>query len=216
MPKFTQGAVLMLCLLLLTSLSMLGLAAASDYLLQSNMTGNLVDQQRTDQSASSALKWGENWLFGLPGVIREPACSTGCTATQVIREHASHSAGIGQRDLGWWQLHAYRAGTDPVTGTSLDSFASGPQGGGYWLIEEVYLRDETVNEQVSETAFYRVLARSLEQTGGSYSVTESIIARPWGNDSLTEPFPAAADQIGICTLLDPTSRCGRLAWRKHH
>lgn len=216
MPKFSQGAVLMLCLLLLTSLSMLGLAAASDYLLQSNMTGNLVDQQRTNQSASSAMEWGENWLFGLPGTIRKPACSTDCTASQVIREHARYSAGIGQRDLGWWQLNAYRAGTDPLTGASLDDFASSPQGGGYWLIEEVYLQDETVDEQVTETAFYRVLARSLEQDDGSYSVSESIIARPWGNESLTEPFPAIQNQVSLCSALDPVSPCGRLAWRKHH
>lgn len=216
MPRFTRGAVLMLCLLLLTSLSMLGLAAASDYLSHTNITGNMFDQDLADQSAGSALYWGESWLFGLPGAAREPACNENCAASQVIRARGSYGPAIGQRDLAWWQLHAYRAGTDPVTDAILDGFASGLSGGGYWLIEELHFQEDNLDERVSEIAFYRILARSIDQPGGSWSVTESIIARPWGNELLTEPFPSSPDAPGICSLLDPGSSCGRLAWRKHH
>ena len=212
----TGGAVLMLCLLLLIALGLLGLAAASDHLLQTRMTGNLDDQGRADQSAASALAWGEAWLFGLAGEDRVSACSTACESDQVIRASGSFGSQLEQKSLDWWRQNAFRSGLDPVTGSVLDGFESGPLGGGYWLIEELHDLPKAEDGLSPETVYYRVMARGLSQPGGSWAVTESIIARPWGDAAFTQPFPAGPGQAGLCTLLTGLSDCGRRGWRKHH
>ena len=55
--------------MLLVAVTLLGLAAASDYLLQERMSNNLAGGAHAERSANAALGWGEAWLMGPAGKL---------------------------------------------------------------------------------------------------------------------------------------------------
>jgi Tfp pilus assembly protein PilX len=182
---------------------MLGLAAASDHVLQARMTNNLISGSQTSHAANSTLKWGENWLFGLGNSTRPIPCAAECSSNDVIRARDSYGNDIKHKNQAWWEANAWSIGTDPVTGAILDDDLLEQNRSSYWLIEEVHLETVTGEEGIDEMAYYRLWARSPSGQSGVYSVTESIVSRPWGDAdlclSVSEPYP-----------------CTRRAWRKVH
>ena len=59
--RVQTGMVLLLCLIFLMALTLLGLSASSDTILQSKLANNLQESERARQSALSALSWAEQW-----------------------------------------------------------------------------------------------------------------------------------------------------------
>ena len=216
-----KGAVLLICLLMLAALTLLGLAAASDHALQDRMSNNLVEAAHAGQSANSALKWGEQWLLGRTGSERPVACFDGCTQSDIIRAQGGHGPAPEHQDLNWWQLNAYATGKDPLSGAILDAATAGQNAYAYWLIEEIHLSSDTqIDDTIVETAYYRILARSPGRdpaTGSSrFAVTQSIIARPWGDAAWTSAFPQTSLANSFCQGDKTPTPCGRLAWRQLH
>ena len=72
-----SGMVLLLCLIFLMALTLLGLSASSDTILQSKLANNLQESERASQSALSALSWAEQWLLEFDGPAPE-TCSAPC------------------------------------------------------------------------------------------------------------------------------------------
>ena len=210
----TKGAVLVLCLLMLSALTLLGLSAASDRVLQDRMSSNLLEGSHAGSSAHTALKWGEQWLFSLDGTTRPAACSGACTGTQVIRSKGALSEDAEHKDLNWWQANANPTGKDPVTGATLDEGLAEQNTGSYWLIEELQTQPVLVSDsKATEIGYYQVIARGVASQGSAFSVVQSIIARPWGDESLNDMLPRPPDQPGICRTEAKEIPCGRAAWR---
>ena len=105
---------------MLAALTLFGLAAASDRVLQARMASNLIEGSQAGQTADATLKWGEEWILGLDGLKRPTACSDACTATDVIRPEGSFGKNVEQQDLSWWEHNAHLAGKDPLTGGILN------------------------------------------------------------------------------------------------
>ena len=219
--KADQGAVLLICLLMLAALTLLGLAAASDHTLQDRMSNNLVEAALAGQSANTALSWGEQWLLSRPGSERPAACPDTCTQGDIIRAQGGHGPFPEHQNLNWWQLNAHPTGKDPLTGVIVDAALAGQGAHAYWLIEEVHLSIDTQADDTKvETAYYRILARGAGRdpaTGSSrFAISQSIIARPWGDAAWTDAFPPSGQAYSFCNLEDMTTPCGRLAWRQLH
>jgi hypothetical protein len=209
------GAVLLVCLLMLAALTLLGIAAAWDHILQDRMSVNLSKRAQAGEFANAALAWGEDWLMGTPGSTRPPPCPGPCTSAEVIRSPGAFGPLPQFQDAGWWASHGFRAGTDPETGAILNPQLAGLDPPAFWIIEELHV--EATNEAedpASETGFYRLLSRGSTGNSPGYAVTESIVARPWGDAVLTSGFPASAPHPGFCRELAFTGHCGRQAWRQ--
>ena len=66
--------------------------------------------------------------------------------------------------------------------------------------------------------YYRILARGTGMHPTSISVTESIVARPWGGDYLLSQYPPVSGPDTFCVQFEPDLEaqldCGQLAWRQ--
>ena len=211
----SNGAALLICLLLLAALTLLGLAAAWDHALQQRMTNNLLERAHAEQSANTALEWGESWLLGLQGEIRPTACSDNCTATDVIRAAGTYGPTPRYQDLNWWKSNAFSAGTDPATGIIMDVYLANNNSSSFYFIEEFH--GDIINSpetSVNETVHYKLLARGSSGPSSNYAITESFIARPWGDAALTNSFPPTDNSTSFCYLNTVITPCGRQAWRQ--
>jgi hypothetical protein len=211
---FNKGAVLILCLLLLAALSMLALAAASDQILQARITVNTITSSNIEASSDAGLSWGESWLFGLGGKLIPDNCETACGRSEVIKTDGFYPLGS---DISgdWWSKNAYSAGIDPVTGATLNSELAQLHAGSSWIVEEIYQSSlQLADVPPTDIGYYRILTRGRADPGSMFSITESIVARPWGDDSWQNAFPDQPGSVGFCQNINVQIPCGRLAWRK--
>lgn len=202
-----SGAALIMCLVLLGALSLLGLSAASEHRMQLHMSHNLESSLERRINADHALKWAEDWLLGLPGNNRPLACSTDCSSGDLIRVAGAFGPTPQYMDPSWWQHNGHAAGYTP--GAEPPGF-SGP----WYIVQEVYLEPSSAPESLQqETSYYRILAQGSAANEHQSSVTESILARPWGHESLSNGFPSDPLSVSFCKsdLVEPP--CGRVAWR---
>jgi len=202
-----RGAALILCLLILVALSLLALSAASEHVTQLRMSQNLESRLERRASADHALAQAEMWLLNQPGLARPPPCNTDCTSSDVIRLQGTYGLAPERQDLAWWQQNGNWSDTGAQEG-------AGELSGPWWIIEEAHVGAiSDASSTAKETAHYQILARSAAHAGGQYSVTESIFARPWGHDSLSNNYPVDASSQFFCASIGPATPCGRQAWR---
>jgi Tfp pilus assembly protein PilX len=208
-----RGVALLLSLLLLTSLTLLGLAAASDASLQNRMVGNLEKNLTATRHAESAGRWAEAWLLGLDGDQRPNPCSDRCGPGQVIRQSGTYPALPERESEDWWRFSGFAAGLDPVSGDVVDTaFAAR---GGYWIVEEVRFEPAAQQETpLPDTSYYRIVARGTGPEEHSVAVVESIVARPWGDAGWSDNLPRPPDQPSFCRSIGIEAPCGRLAWQQ--
>jgi len=213
-----DGMVLLLCLLFLMSLTLLGLAASSDALLQSKLSANLQDSERARQSALLALSWAEDWLLSLQG----PAPGYCLDACEGLRLHAG-SAGSELpphpefEDIGWWLVNGHEAGVDPLSGERLETITADSFTAPVWIIEALHTAAPAESGNLDLQVWYRILARGTGRTETVVSVVESVVVRSWPT---TEAAISSGDGVaGVCPgSTSPGSSapaiCGRFAWRK--
>jgi len=202
--KPEAGMALLLCLLFLTALTLLGLSATADTVLQHQLTANLQESERAKQSALAALSWAENWLLTMPGPAPE-TCLSPCNG------FAIHPAGNllphpEFESLSWWQAQGFEAGIDPLTGERLVSFSALSINPPMWIVEVVHQTPASVDDTEANPAnaqvWYRILVRGSGRTDTAISVVESVVTRSW-------PAGAELPNEGIGT---PAG--GRVSWRE--
>ena len=189
------GMVLLLCLLFLIALTLLGLSASADAILQSQLATNLQEKERAKQSALTALSWAEDWLLDLEGPAPEP-CIAPCEGFKLhlAGDLIPHPEFEG---LSWWQTQGYEAGIDPFTGARLITFAASSLNPPIWIIEVVHEIPAAEDGTTDARAWYRILIRANGSTNRAISVIESTITRPWSADETN----GSADK-------------GRVSWRE--
>jgi len=189
------GMVLLLCLLFLIALTLLGLSASADAILQSQLATNLQEKERAKQSALAALSWAEYWLLELEGPAPE-SCIAPCEGFKLHPEsdlipHPEFE------DLSWWQTQGHEAGIDPFTGGRLVTFAATSLNPPMWVIEAVHEIPAADDGTTDARVWYRILVRAHGSTDRAVSVIESIVTRPWSADESS----GSADK-------------GRVSWRE--
>lgn len=193
--RMDRGMVLLMCLIFLTALTLLGLSASADAVLQRQLAANLQDTERATQSAQTALRWAERWLLDMEGPP-PVACSGTCEGFTVHRAGTLVSNPEFE-SLSWWQTHGFEAGIDPLTTERLANFGAGNFNPPFWVIETLHESTMTGDGSSSQQVWYRLLARSSGRSQNAVSVGESIITRTWS------------------TIEDPNqTRGGRVSWQR--
>jgi Tfp pilus assembly protein PilX len=179
------GMVLLFCLMFLTALTLLGLSASSDSIMQHQLSANMQQTEHAKQAARATLAWAEHWLTDLPGPPPESCQTSNQTACVGFSVHASGSLSEHPEfeTLAWWQTHGFVAGTDPHTGEHLETVTSFGIDPPLWIIESIHETPPTENTSNRLQVWYRLLARGSGQrsgqTGTTVSVIESIVRKDW-------------------------------------
>ncbi len=204
------GMVLLLCLIFLTALTLLGLSASTDAILQAKLAANFQETERAKQSALSTLSWAENWLLEMDGPAPEN-CTEPCEGLTIhamgdLPPHPEFES------LSWWMQHGHEAGIDPLTGARIANISRNSINPPVWMIEVVHAMPPTENGTTDLQVWYRILARGSGWTNAVVSVIESTVVRSWpaiGASQLRK-----TDMSGTCPGSEPAAPCGRLAWQE--
>ena len=199
-----NGMVLLLCLLFLTALTLLGLSASADTVIQNQLAANLQETERAKQSASAALSWAEDWLLEREGIAPE-TCSKECEDL-ILHTPGALPSRPEFESLSWWLEHGHEAGVDPSTGSRIETISGGSINPPLWIIQKLHEVPPTESGAEYLQAWYRILARGNGRTETGVSVTESIVTRSW--ISIDD-----ADAMGSCPGSE-LSVCGRVSWRE--
>ena len=199
------GMVLLLCLIFLTALTLLGLSATADTVLQNKLSANLQETERAKQSALATLSWAELWLLGLKDPAPE-TCTTSCKGLYL------HSPGDlpphpESESFNWWMARGHEAGINPVTGARMRTVTGSNSHPSVWIIEAIHSIPPEDNPTGHLRVWYRILARGSGHTEAAISVVESTVVRSWASVGLS-----VADDPEICT--DSSEECGRISWRE--
>jgi Tfp pilus assembly protein PilX len=204
------GMVLLICLIFLTALTLLGLSASADTILQNKLTANLKESERAKQSALMALSWAEQWLLKLNGPVPEH-CQEACDGL-IIHEPGSLPPHPEFESFSWWMEQGHEAGTDPQTGSLISKIARDSIDRPMWIIEAAHTIPTAESSAANLQVWYRILARGSGQTGAAVSVIESTLVRFWpSGETLEVPDTEVAN---TCSGSDPTIECGRISWRE--
>lgn len=203
------GVVLLLCLLFLATLTLLGLSASAETVMQDMLASNLQETHRARQSALAGQIWAEQWFLGQGGA-EPPSCSQPCQGL-FIHPPGSLPAHPESEDLSWWTTNGHEAGIDPLTGQRLAVLPIANLTPPLWVVELAHKTLAVESGAADDQAWYRILARGSGQTGAGVSVVESIITRPWRPAGT--PDPADGFLQGHCPGFDPGAPCQRVAWR---
>jgi len=193
--------VLLLCLIFLTALTLLGLSASAEAILQNQLTANLRESGRAKQSALRLYQAG----------TAPESCSSACAGLKLHAE-GNLPANPEFMDLSWWESHGHEAGIDPQSGVRTSSLSGSNINAPYWIIEAVHESPPAENGSTELQVWYRILARGSGRTAAGVSVAESIVVRSWSTIESTE-----TTEPGIttrCPGAEPTADCGRVAWRE--
>ena len=208
--KAQTGMVLLLCLIFLTALTLLGLSASAEAILQNQLTANLQETERARQSALSALSWAENWLLEQGGIAPE-TCSTSCDDLK-IHAPGDLPAGSEFKDLSWWLEQGHEAGIDPLTGERVAPITNDSRHPPVWIIEAIHEVLPAESGATDLQVWYRILTRGHGRTDAGISVIESIVVRSWAVTESAEPPETSTSEL--CPGSEPTAECGRVAWRE--
>lgn len=208
-------------LVLLASISLLALVAASGMIMQKHMASNFRQDMKALENAGIATAWASNWLYSRPVHEREAACNADCVLPVAIRSAGDIPAAAEYESAAWWRDNAIEAGTDPASGKVLASFSGSGSEPPRWIMEELHyqaLAGLGFEDGTEGVAYYRILGRGAGIHPASIAVTEAIVARPWGGDYQLNGFPPGPPPENFCAQFDasaiPQFKCGQLAWRQ--
>jgi Tfp pilus assembly protein PilX len=205
-----DGMVLLLCLVFLTALTLLGLSASADTLLQNKLAANLQETERAKQSALATLSWAEHWLFGLGGPVPEH-CKAACEGL-IIHAPGSLPPHPESASFTWWMSQGQQAGIDPLTGDQKSNISQGSADKPVWIIEAIHTIPSAENGITGTQVWYRILARGSGRTSAAVSVIESTLVRFW---PAVENFELpGVDIINPCSGPEPATVCRRVSWRE--
>lgn len=204
------GMVLLLCLIFLMALTLLGLSATSDTILQNRLSSNLQETERAKQSALLGLSWAEDWLLELAGPPPK-ICSEPCSGLYL---HAAGELPSNPEfeDFSWWIDQGHEAGIDPLTGVRMETFSRRNIKPPVWIIEVAQTTLPAENGTLDLQVWYRILVRGSGRTDTGVSVIESTVVRSWPVVTNTELADTSAS--GPCPGSELQAVCGRFSWRE--
>jgi len=202
-------------LVLLAAIRLLALLAANGMLLQRRMSANFGAGGRALAQATRGAEAARAWLNSRADFERESGCSERCVLPFAIHGFGQLPRNPEFESAAWWQIHGFATGHHPETGEPLvpgETEIRPPR----WIIEELRYESAPATPEgtLAGIGYYRVLARGSGGSPGSLAVTESIIARPWGDGVEPAPFPSGGPAGAFCRQFDPAIPCGTLAWRQ--
>jgi type IV pilus assembly protein PilX len=179
-----RGLVLITALILLLVMTLLGLAAIQNTLLEERMAGNFRAQSVAFQSAEASLRAGETWLGGLvdqPGAVSSSPNPSN-SVWILDGPDADGSNGLmwyleSTRGRSWWANNgiAY-ASVDQLRVTASETLAEAPR----HVVEQAgFVADSLVVGQQQATGrwFYQITSRGEAPGGRGEALLRSTFAR---------------------------------------
>ena len=204
------GMALLICLIFLTALTLLGISASADAILQKKLAANLQEAERAKQAALSALSWAEHWLLEQDG-LAPVSCTETC--------EGFHVHGPGDlppkpefKNLDWWLGHGHEAGINPVNGDRITTVSAGSIDPSLWIIEIIHSSPASEDGSTHLQIWYRLLARGSGRTNAAVSVIESTLVRSWPSNDGTGSIDTPG--ANTCPGSGKSAKCGRVSWRK--
>ena len=204
------GMVLLLCLIFLMALTLLGLSASSDTILQSKLASNLQETERARQSALSALSWAEKWLLEFDGPAPE-TCSAPCDGLY-LHTNGSLPNHPEFESYSWWLNQGHEAGIDPLTGERIATISGDSINPPVWIVEIIHTIPPVENGTADFQVWYRILARGSGGTETAVSVIESTVVRSW--PPVEDTGLSVTAVATPCPGSEPPALCGRSSWRE--
>jgi Tfp pilus assembly protein PilX len=216
-----RGIALIAGLVLLASISLLALMAASGMIMQKHMASNFRQDMKALENSGIATSYASSWLYSRPVHERDAACSTNCVLSVAIRSSREIPTAAEYESAAWWRDNGIEAGTNPSTGEKIVSYEDSGSEPPRWIVEELHyqsLAESGFEDGTKGLVYYRILGRGAGLHPSSIAVTESIVARPWGGDYELNAFPPGHEPADFCAQFNhpaiPSFNCGRLAWRQ--
>ena len=209
-----RGMALLTGLVLLAAVSILAITAAGSMTLQQHQAANFAGKSLGRAEAERAESWAIAWLFSQAGTGRQPGCITDCLLPGGLRQDSEVPDDPEFRGGAWWQANGSAAGRHPLSGASV-GYAEEEAPDALWIIEEIHFEPTgTTGSGIEGTGYYRIFARGSGNHPGSVTVTEAIVARPWGADSQAASFPPEAPLSSFCSQFGTGLHCGVQSWRQ--
>jgi Tfp pilus assembly protein PilX len=208
-------------LAMLAALSLLALVATSGMILQRHMAANYHENKLALENSAIASSFATAWLLSRANHERESDCTSDCLLPVAIHNLGEIPTQVEYQSSSWWQSNGIEVGFNPE---SAESMGDNPGSGAIpplWIMEELHfevVENADAGSPFEGVGYYRILSRGTGTQAGKVAVTESIVARPWGDDYQLEVFPPGPEASNFCLQFAGTAEedhdCGPLAWRQ--
>jgi Tfp pilus assembly protein PilX len=211
-----RGMALLTGLVLMAAISLLALTAAGGMSLQRQQAANHEDKARATERSGLASSHALAWLLSRQDSERQAGCIRDCLLPDGVLGPGEVPEQAAFETAAWWRSNATSAGAHPLSGERL-GFAALAGDDALWLLEEVHyetLPEPELDGTASGVGYYRILARGKGRNLRSVSVSEAIVARPWGGVYEPASYPPDRPSAAFCGQFEPSLPCGMLAWRE--
>jgi type IV pilus assembly protein PilX len=163
------GAILITALLMLLTLTVLGISVVQMSRMQERMAGNTRDLNISFQGAEAALRAGE-------AVVDVPAAATliPCAGAGCVQPRDTLPL-LADQAQAWWDTNGSAFAGLPSGGSN-----GGPANNPQYVVEELNEGDQLMQsvEDQSLRFFYQVTARSTGASGSTNTVLQTTFAKP--------------------------------------
>ena len=182
------GAILVISLVLLTVMSLIGVAAMQSTIMQERMAGNSRDLNLAFEAAEAGIREGETWLFGLTAMPSPRGCTASSSPFLGVWDDngtpdalfcAAGAASLSYTDIALWTNPAPRisASENPAFG-NLAGIKNSPK----FVIEFTGHNRDSQNlgqqqDLSNNRAMYRVTARGTGGTDTAQSYVQTTFAK---------------------------------------
>lgn len=161
-----RGAILVTSLLLLLTLTIIGVSVMQITRMQERAAGNTRDLNLAFQGAEAAVRDAENLLWSTPVIV---TCNNAATC---IRPRGTLPEDLASQTAAWWDANAQEYGADGTR--DLDELDEDPQ----FVVEEIAWVGPLVVDEPGARMFYQITARSTGGTGLATSLVQTTYAKP--------------------------------------
>jgi len=197
----SRGMALVSGLLLLMAVSVIAVSAAGSMALQQRQTGNFEDRARAASASDLAESHAQAWLFARQGLEREPDCVAHCLLPPNIHHPNTLPGHPEFETVAWWRQQGVAAGSKQNA---------------WWIMEEIHFEPAgaSADAGIEGIGYYRILSRGDGRHPGSVVVSETIVARPWGERVEASQYPPTDRFTAFCDRWENALPCGTLSWRR--
>lgn len=161
-----RGAILVTSLLLLLTLTIIGVSVMQITRMQERAAGNTRDLNLAFQGAEAAVRDAENLLWSTPVIV---TCNN---AANCIRPRGTLPDDLASQTAAWWDANSQEYGADGQQ--DLDELDEDPQ----FVVEEIAWVGPMVVDEPGARMFYQITARSTGGTGLATSLVQTTYAKP--------------------------------------
>jgi type IV pilus assembly protein PilX len=191
MIKNNRGAVLIIGLILLFSLTLLGIGAMNTNLLQQRMATNMGDATLAFNAADTLIRREQEWLRTQPleSALLQADCNNVSRCIYELSKSDSKNVIItayseewwNEADIltqAWWNANSYEYCCTPVP-ANLSNVLLDPRIVIEWQQYEQDSIDIGITSNPTGTTYYRLTARGTGSTSLSEAVIQATVSKRW-------------------------------------